>query len=74
MRTVVDIDKDALEAAKAVLGTSTMVDTVNAALREVARRRGAALEQMVQMYEEGRLDLDAIPGRRPAGPSAAQAS
>jgi Arc/MetJ family transcription regulator len=70
MRTVIDIDKDALEAAKAVLGTSTMVDTVNTALREVARRRSAALEELADMYAEGLLDLDAIPDRRPGPPAA----
>jgi hypothetical protein len=70
MRTVVDIDKDALEAAKAALGTTSMVDTVNAALREVARRRSAALEQMADMHADGLLDLDAIPARRPTPPAA----
>jgi len=70
MRTVVDIDKDALDTAKAVLGTTSMVDTVNTALREVARRRSAALEAMADMYADGLLDLDAIPARRPAPPAA----
>jgi Arc/MetJ family transcription regulator len=36
MRTVVDIDEDALREARAVLGTTTKVDTVNRALSEVA--------------------------------------
>jgi Arc/MetJ family transcription regulator len=44
MRTVIDIDDDALDAAAAELGTSTKRDTVNAALAYVAaRRRRAAL-------------------------------
>lgn len=38
-RTVIDIDEDALKQAAAELGTTTKVDTVNAALREVANRR-----------------------------------
>lgn len=38
MRTVIDIDDVALEAAKRVLGTSTKVETVNRALLEVANR------------------------------------
>lgn len=38
MRTVIDVDDAALEAAKRVLGTSTKVDTVNRALAEVANR------------------------------------
>lgn len=38
-RTVVDIDDEALAAAAEELGTTTKVDTVNAALREIASRR-----------------------------------
>ena len=38
-RTTVDVDIDALEAARAQLGTKGLSATVNAALREVARRR-----------------------------------
>jgi Arc/MetJ family transcription regulator len=37
-RTLIDIDDDALEAAKRVLGTRTKVETVNRALAEVAGR------------------------------------
>jgi Arc/MetJ family transcription regulator len=37
-RTLIDIDDDALEAAKRVLGTRTKVETVNRALAEVAAR------------------------------------
>jgi Arc/MetJ family transcription regulator len=44
MRTVIDIDDDALDAAAAELGTTTKRDTVNAALAYVAdRRRRTAL-------------------------------
>ncbi|SDH86885.1 type II toxin-antitoxin system VapB family antitoxin [Nonomuraea jiangxiensis] len=38
MRTVIDIDKDLLELAQHELGTSTMKETVNAALKEIAER------------------------------------
>lgn len=38
-RTVIDIDDDALAAAAQELGTRTKVETVNAALREIASRR-----------------------------------
>lgn len=38
MRTVIDVDKDLLEVAQHELGTSTMKDTVNAALGEIADR------------------------------------
>lgn len=37
-RTTIDVDIDALEAAGAQLGTKGLSATVNAALREVARR------------------------------------
>ncbi|MER6003068.1 type II toxin-antitoxin system VapB family antitoxin [Nonomuraea angiospora] len=38
MRTVIDIDKELLEVAQHELGTSTMKETVNAALAEIAER------------------------------------
>jgi Arc/MetJ family transcription regulator len=38
-RTTVDIDQHALDAAQSELGTKGLSATVNAALREVARRR-----------------------------------
>jgi len=43
-RTVVDIDDEALARAAEELGTRTKVDTVNAALREVARRAAVRRE------------------------------
>ena len=47
-RTVIDIDRDALEAARSHLGTTTIKDTVNEALRRVAsahiERQLAALD------------------------------
>ena len=46
-RTTIDIDVDAYEAARAVLGTRGYRDTIDRALREVTRterlRRGAEL-------------------------------
>jgi Arc/MetJ family transcription regulator len=38
-RTTVDIDQSAFEAARGELGTKGLSATVNAALREVGRRR-----------------------------------
>jgi Arc/MetJ family transcription regulator len=38
-RTTVDVDQRALEAARAELGTKGLSATINAALRDVARRR-----------------------------------
>ena len=42
MRTTVDVDREALDAAKAALGTDGLSATVNTALREVARRSALA--------------------------------
>jgi len=49
-KTLVDIDDELLEAARAALGTSTKKDTVNAALREVLamQRRAAAVDGLVE--------------------------
>ena len=41
-RTTVDINKASLDAARQVLGTSGVNETVNAALNDVVRRRGLA--------------------------------
>jgi Arc/MetJ family transcription regulator len=41
-RTTVDIDSHALDAARAELGTKGLSATVNAALREIGRRRALA--------------------------------
>lgn len=41
-RTTVDVDEQALEMARAELGTRGLSATVNAALRDVARRRALA--------------------------------
>lgn len=38
-RTTVDVDERALDAARRELGTTGLSETVNAALREAARRR-----------------------------------
>jgi Arc/MetJ family transcription regulator len=46
MKTVIDIDDEALARAGKELGTSTKKDTVNAALRYVAERR-RRLEQLL---------------------------
>lgn len=37
MKTPIELDQDALTAAAEALGTTTKKDTVNAALREIAR-------------------------------------
>ncbi|HEX7301240.1 MAG TPA: type II toxin-antitoxin system VapB family antitoxin [Solirubrobacteraceae bacterium] len=38
-RTTVDVDEQALQAAQAELGTTGLSATINAALRDVVRRR-----------------------------------
>ncbi len=48
MRTMVDLDDDALSAAARELGTTTKKDTVNAALRAVAERR----ERLAALLED----------------------
>jgi Arc/MetJ family transcription regulator len=59
-RTTVDIDPQALAAARAALGTVGLSETVNAALSETARR--AALAQF-----DVRRDIDGDPAEVAAG-------
>lgn len=54
-RTTVDINEDALDAARRVLGTHGLSDTVNAALRDVVRRRTLAGFDVLR-------DIDGTPG------------
>ncbi len=44
-KRLVAIDDDTLRAAQAELGTTTLKDTVNVALRRVAEARSAVLER-----------------------------
>jgi Arc/MetJ family transcription regulator len=53
-RTTVDVDDQALAAARRELGTKGLSDTVNAALRETARRR------MLRSFDV-RRDVDGTP-------------
>jgi Arc/MetJ family transcription regulator len=56
-KTSVEVDRDIAREAAAILGTSTLRDTIDAALREVvqAKRR---LELIALLSEEGRFDFD----------------
>jgi Arc/MetJ family transcription regulator len=56
-RTLVEIDPDLLDAAKAALGTTTIKDTVDRALREVVRAQVTA-EHLHDMRSLEGLDLD----------------
>jgi Arc/MetJ family transcription regulator len=47
-KTLIDIDEEALAAAMAEYGTTTKVETVNRALREVASRRQEATERFMR--------------------------
>ena len=47
-KTLIDVDEEALAAAMAEYGTTTKVETVNRALREVAARRREATERFMQ--------------------------
>lgn len=53
-RTTVDVDERALAAARRELGTKGLSETVNAALRETARRR------VLQGFDV-RRDIDGTP-------------
>jgi Arc/MetJ family transcription regulator len=53
MRTVVDIDENSLREARAALGTTTKVETVNRALVEVAAL--AARRRDLQRLASGEL-------------------
>ncbi len=60
-KTSVEVDRDIVRQAAAVLGTSTLRETIDAALREVvhAKRR---LELVALLSEEGRFDFAAAEG------------
>ena len=51
-KTLVDVDEEALSLAMAEYGTTTKVETVNRALREVAARRTAAVESFMEAAME----------------------
>lgn len=57
-KTSVDVDRDIAREAAAILGTTTLRDTIDASLREVvhAKRR---LELVALLAEAGRFDFEA---------------
>ncbi len=57
-KTSVEVNRDIASQAADILGTTTLRDTIDAALREIvnARRR---LELMAMLSEPGRFDFDA---------------
>lgn len=62
MRTVIDVDDEALKMAAEELGTSSKVTTVNAALRRVAEQRASRLMMTDLLGMD--LDLDEETTRR----------
>ena len=55
-KRLIDVDDDALEAARAKLGTSTIKDTVNEALRNAARERATELASALSTLSQADLD------------------
>jgi Arc/MetJ family transcription regulator len=53
---LVDLDETALEAARAELGTTTIKDTVNEALRRASERRGRRIAAALDVLAGARLD------------------
>jgi Arc/MetJ family transcription regulator len=56
-RMLGEIDPDLLDAARSVLGTTTIRDTIDAALREVVRDQ-AVREHLRDIHTLDGLDLD----------------
>jgi len=55
-KRLIDVDDDALDAARAELGTHTIKDTVNEALRRAARQRSAELASALTVLADADLD------------------
>jgi Arc/MetJ family transcription regulator len=54
-KRLVDIDEQALDAARAGLGTHTIKDTVNEALRRAAENRRAAVKRSLDVLAHADL-------------------
>ncbi|MET0662209.1 MAG: type II toxin-antitoxin system VapB family antitoxin [Ilumatobacteraceae bacterium] len=55
-KRLIDVDDEALDAARARLGTRTIKDTVNEALREAARQRNTQLSNALSVLADAGLD------------------
>jgi Arc/MetJ family transcription regulator len=53
---LVDIDDEALSAAKVELGTETIKETVNEALRRVSRRHSKAVKRAIDVLVRAKLE------------------
>lgn len=58
MKTSVIVDRDIADQAAAILGTETLRDTIDAALREIVNAR-CRLELVALLGEKGRFDFEA---------------
>jgi Arc/MetJ family transcription regulator len=67
-RTTVDVDEQALDAARTELGTKGLSATVNAALREVGRRRALANFDVVRDIDGTSAQVEANRRERFAEP------
>jgi Arc/MetJ family transcription regulator len=67
-RTTVDIDQRALDAARDELGTKGLSATVNAALREVGRRRALAGFDITRDIDGTPAEVEANRRERLSGP------
>ena len=55
-KRLIDVDDDALDAARVQLGTVTIKDTINRALRAAATQRGVELDHALNTFAN--VDLD----------------
>ena len=55
-KRLIDVDDAALDAARAELGTRTIKDTVNEALRRAATARQSKLDQALDVLASADLD------------------
>lgn len=55
-KRLIDVDDAALDAARAQLGTRTIKDTVNEALRRAAQQRKAELTSALTVLADADLD------------------
>jgi Arc/MetJ family transcription regulator len=53
---LVDLDEEALDAARAELGTTTIKDTVNEALRRATNRRARRIAAALDVLASAQLD------------------
>ena len=55
VKHLVDLDEEALRAARAELGTTTLKDTVNESLRRVARERDGVVARSLGVLADASL-------------------